>query len=27
MPAFAAAFQCKAGDKMVRSGDKQILIW
>jgi putative endopeptidase len=27
MPAFAAAFQCKAGDKMVRSGDKQIVIW
>jgi len=27
MPAFAAAFQCKAGDKMVRGGDKQILIW
>ncbi|MFT3898268.1 MAG: M13-type metalloendopeptidase [Thermomonas sp.] len=27
MPAFAAAFQCKAGDKMVRSGDKQIQIW
>ena len=27
MPAFAAAFQCKPGDKMVRSGDKQIQIW
>jgi putative endopeptidase len=27
MPAFAAAFQCKAGDKMVRDGDKQIMIW
>jgi putative endopeptidase len=27
MPAFAQAFQCKAGDKMVRSGDKQVKIW
>ena len=27
MPAFAAAFQCKPEDKMVRSGDKQIQIW
>jgi putative endopeptidase len=27
MPAFAAAFSCKPGDKMVRSGDKQLLIW
>jgi putative endopeptidase len=27
MPAFAAAFSCKAGDPMVRSGDKQVVIW
>ena len=27
MPAFAAAFQCKPGDAMVRSGDKQVKIW
>ncbi|WP_226468771.1 M13 family metallopeptidase [Luteimonas panaciterrae] len=27
MPAFAAAFQCKAGDAMVRDGDKQVVIW
>ncbi|MBS0555793.1 MAG: M13 family metallopeptidase [Proteobacteria bacterium] len=27
MPAFAQAFSCKAGDKMVRSGDKQVKIW
>ncbi len=27
LPAFAAAFQCKAGDPMVRSGDKQVVIW
>jgi len=27
IPAFAAAFSCKAGDPMVRSGDKQIVIW
>ncbi len=27
MPAFAAAFGCKAGDPMVRSGDKQVVIW
>jgi|SRR5688500_13924698 putative endopeptidase len=27
MPAFAKAFQCKAGDKMVRDGDKSIQIW
>jgi putative endopeptidase len=27
MPAFAQAFQCKAGDKMVRDGDKQVKIW
>jgi len=26
-PAFAAAFQCKAGDAMVRDGDKRISIW
>jgi len=27
LPAFAAAFQCKAGSPMVRSGDKQVVIW
>lgn len=27
MPQFAAAFQCKPGDAMVRSGDKQVKIW
>ena len=27
MPAFAEAFQCKAGDAMVREGDKQVKIW
>ncbi|WP_430388376.1 M13 family metallopeptidase [Dyella sp. 20L07] len=27
MPAFAQAFQCKAGDTMVRSADKQVKIW
>jgi len=27
LPAFAAAFQCKAGDAMVRDGDKQVVIW
>ena len=27
MPQFAESFQCKAGDKMVRSGDKQVKIW
>ncbi|MBS0431751.1 MAG: peptidase, partial [Proteobacteria bacterium] len=27
MPAFAEAFQCKAGDKMVRSGAQQVKIW
>ena len=27
MPAFAAAFGCKAGDPMVRSGDQQVVIW
>ncbi|MBL8300580.1 MAG: M13 family metallopeptidase [Rhodanobacteraceae bacterium] len=27
MPAFAAAFGCKAGDAMVRGGDTQVKIW
>ena len=27
MPQFAEAFQCKAGDSMVRSGDTQVKIW
>ena len=27
MSAFAKAFQCKPGDAMVRSGDKQVKIW
>ncbi|KQY52636.1 M13-type metalloendopeptidase [Lysobacter sp. Root494] len=27
MPEFAAAFQCKEGDAMVRSGDKRVVIW
>ena len=27
MPAFAVAFQCKAGDAMVRPADKQVKIW
>ncbi|RDJ00097.1 M13 family peptidase [Dyella solisilvae] len=27
MPAFAQAFQCKPGDKMVRDGEKQVKIW
>ncbi len=27
MPAFAEAFQCKAGDAMVRDGEKQVKIW
>ena len=27
MPAFAAAFQCKAGDAMVRDGERRIAIW
>jgi putative endopeptidase len=27
LPAFAAAFQCKAGDAMVRGADKQVVIW
>lgn len=27
MDAFAAAFECKPGDGMVRSGDKKVVIW
>ena len=27
MDAFAAAFECKPGDKMVRSGDAKVVIW
>ena len=27
LPAFAAAFGCKAGDAMVRADDKQVVIW
>jgi putative endopeptidase len=27
MPAFAQAFQCKAGDPMVRAADHQVVIW
>ncbi|NYZ62664.1 M13 family metallopeptidase [Luteimonas deserti] len=27
LPAFAAAFSCKAGDPMVRDGDRQVVIW
>jgi len=27
LPAFAAAFSCKPGDPMVRSGDQQVVIW
>ena len=27
LPAFAAAFQCKPGDPMVREGDAQVVIW
>ena len=27
LPAFAAAFSCKAGDAMVRATDKQVVIW
>jgi len=27
MPAFAAAFECKAGDAMVRPADTQVKIW
>ncbi len=27
LPAFAAAFQCKTGDAMVRADDKKVAIW
>ena len=27
LPAFAAAFSCKPGDPMVRSGEQQVVIW
>ncbi len=27
LPAFAQAFDCKAGDAMVRAGDQQVVIW
>jgi putative endopeptidase len=27
LPAFAAAFQCKAGEPMVRAGGKEVVIW
>ena len=27
LPAFAAAFQCKTGDAMVRADDKKVVIW
>lgn len=27
LPAFAAAFECKPGDAMVRDGEKQVVIW
>ena len=27
MPSYAAAFQCKAGDAMVRGDDKRVVIW
>jgi putative endopeptidase len=27
MPAYAAAFGCKAGDAMVRADDKKVVIW
>lgn len=27
LPAFAAAFKCKAGDAMVRAADKRVVIW
>jgi putative endopeptidase len=27
LPSFAAAFQCKAGSPMVRTGDQQVVIW
>ena len=26
-PTFAAAFSCKPGDAMVRTGDQQVVIW
>ena len=27
LPAYAAAFSCKRGQPMVRSGEKQVVIW
>ena len=27
LPAFAAAFSCKAGQPMVRASDSQVVIW
>jgi putative endopeptidase len=27
LPSFAAAFQCKAGDAMVRGANKRVVIW
>jgi putative endopeptidase len=27
MPAYAKAFECKAGDAMVRADDKRVVIW
>ena len=27
MPAFAAAFACKLGDRMVRSDEERVVIW
>jgi putative endopeptidase len=27
VPAFATAFDCKAGDPMVHSGDRLVAIW
>ena len=27
MPAYAQAFECKAGDAMVRADDKRVVIW
>jgi len=27
MPSFAAAFECKAGQPMVRADDKRVVIW
>ena len=27
LPAFAAAFECKSGDPMVRDGERQVVIW